>query len=213
MRLHGNATTLIRWLKCFSSFSGLTFSWRGHDQIVRNDTVRGARKRTRLPVSWTETSLIDCCEELSRCSLATGWVRGGEALNPRRLLGGHDGGRGAVGTRNLTETQTTKLEEIFNFTERARSIPTFSDICFTKRDAHDVMSMAYGTRLCQQFYAQIAPLPFPHTFIAEWPNVESVSSEVRLLPTSSFIIHPNQVYLASHGSRPSMSKPGRTHSG
>ena len=61
--------------------------------------------------------------------------------------------------------QTTKLEEIFNFTERARSIPTFSDICFTKRDTHDVMSMAYGTRLCQQFFAQIAPLSFPHTLL------------------------------------------------
>ena len=163
-----------------------------------------------MPDSWTETSLIDCCEELSRCSLATGCARGGEARNPRRLLGGHDGGRGAVGTRNLTETQTTKLEEILNFTERARSIPTFSDICFTKRDAHDVMSMAYGTRLCQQFFAQIAPLSFPHTLLLSGRMLKA--SPPKSVFSHFLFHHPTKPSVLSVSWKSSFDVKTRTHS-
>ena len=80
------------------------------------------------------------------------------------ILGDHDGGHGAVGTRNLTVTQTTKLEGILNCTERTLATDPcfFFDIYIANRDSAEATSMVLyrQRRRCV------------HMFVAEWLNVE-----------------------------------------
>ena len=72
------------------------------------------------------------------------------------------------------------LEKIFNLTERTRTIESYVyEVFVAKRDSTEATSMVSRTRQCLQLCKESAAFS-SRTYMAEWSNLECVSSKVSL---------------------------------
>ena len=92
----------------------------------------------------------------------------------------------------------------------ARAIEPYGYEAFiTNRDSTEATSMVCGTRQCHHLRKESGAAFSSHPYMSERPNLECVAT---FLPTVSFGILPDHVYLASHTAFPTRSKPTRLRS-
>ena len=147
----------------FTSFSGLTFSWR--EVTIKSSLTAKSETRSHWQLVPQEEAKRKG-PDIYR--MDAGFVN--KPRRPRRSCG-------AAGSPNPSKMQALPRHTL---RRRARLMEPAGASSFTEDSG-----AAFST----------------HTFMAEWLNLESVSSKARLCSHFQFKIKPNHVYLASHESR------------